>query len=74
MPIFDFVCRGCGEKFETLVVGGRHPACPRCRGEDLEKQMSVFAFRSSGGSTGSVTAGSGSKCTGCSGGSCASCH
>ena len=73
MPLFDFVCRGCGEKFETLVGGGRRPTCPKCSGEDLEKQMSVFAFRSSGAGK-EASASSGSKCSGCAGGSCATCR
>jgi putative FmdB family regulatory protein len=73
MPIFDFICKACGEKFETLVTGSRKPACPKCNGDELEKQLSVFAFRSSGGSSG-VGASSGSKCSGCARGSCATCH
>ncbi|MBI5445380.1 MAG: zinc ribbon domain-containing protein [Deltaproteobacteria bacterium] len=71
MPIFEFVCTGCGEKFETLVLGSRTPSCPKCNGTDLEKQMSAFAFRSSGAG-GESSAGGG--CSGCAGGNCASCH
>jgi putative FmdB family regulatory protein len=74
MPIFEYVCRGCSEKFETLVLGSRQPSCPNCDGCELEKQMSAFAFRSSGGTMGDVGASSGSKCSGCAGTSCATCH
>lgn len=75
MPIYELVCRGCGEEFETLVLGGRRPACPKCEGEDLEKLLSTFAFRSSGRRDVSPSAAaSGSKCSGCSGGSCGTCH
>jgi putative FmdB family regulatory protein len=43
MPLFEFACRSCGHKFEYLTRGGQSPACPSCSGEDLEKQLSVFA-------------------------------
>jgi putative FmdB family regulatory protein len=73
MPLFDFVCRACGKEFETLVMGSDRPACPRCAGTELEKQMSTFAFRSKGEGERTVT-GAGSKCSGCAGGSCGTCH
>ena len=41
MPIFDFECRACAHRFETLVLGAARPACPSCGSEDLEKQLSV---------------------------------
>ena len=44
MPIFEYVCRGCSEEFETLVLGSRQPSCPNCDGCELEKQMSAFDF------------------------------
>jgi len=76
MPLFDFICRSCGEEFETLVMGSEKPVCPKCKGSDLEKQMSTFAFRSGSGRSGgsSGTSGGGSKCSGCSAGSCSTCH
>lgn len=48
MPLFDFHCRDCGHRFETLVMGARTPACPRCGSAQLEKLASTFATRSSG--------------------------
>ena len=30
MPMFDFVCTACGNKFEELVFGDESPACPQC--------------------------------------------
>jgi putative FmdB family regulatory protein len=71
MPIFEYVCSACREKFEALVLGSRTPACPKCHGTDLEKQLSAFAFRSAGGD---AAASGGSKCSGCAGGSCSTCH
>jgi putative FmdB family regulatory protein len=48
MPLFEYECRGCGHHFEYLTRDGQSPACPSCRGEDLQKLLSVFAV--SGGS------------------------
>ena len=47
MPIFDFKCRGCGHEFEGLVLPARMPpACPACKGADLERLISNFAVSS----------------------------
>ncbi len=53
MPIHEYLCRGCGKRFETLVLGSRKAACPHCAGTDLEKQFSVFA---AGGNAGEFAA------------------
>lgn len=50
MPIFEYRCKDCGEKFETLVyssAGDEKIECPECGSVKTEKQMSMFA--SSGG-------------------------
>jgi len=44
MPLFEYQCKTCGHRFEALVVGRRAPSCPRCAGEELEKQHSTFGF------------------------------
>jgi len=43
MPIFEYACRRCGHRFETLVRGSSSPTCPSCNGQELEQQLSVFA-------------------------------
>jgi putative FmdB family regulatory protein len=43
MPIFEYVCRRCDRRFETLVRGSAAVECPSCRGTSLDKQLSVFA-------------------------------
>ena len=48
MPIYEYVCRGCSTAFELLVRKGDTPACPSCAGQDLEKQLSGVAIKSSG--------------------------
>lgn len=73
MPLYDFICNQCGEKFETLVLRNELPLCPRCGGHDLLKQMATFAFRSGGGDS-MAASGSGSTCSGCASKSCSTCH
>lgn len=46
MPLFEFKCKKCGEKFEELVfsIGGDEEIeCPKCGSVKVEKQMSAFA-------------------------------
>ncbi|MSS26663.1 zinc ribbon domain-containing protein [Desulfovibrio sp. PG-178-WT-4] len=43
MPMYDFLCTACGEKFEELVLNGEaaSPACPQCGSTATERQMSA---------------------------------
>ncbi len=46
MPVFEYTCDGCGKRFSALVgvlASARQPACPRCSGTLLTKQISRFA-------------------------------
>ncbi|HTK95625.1 MAG TPA: zinc ribbon domain-containing protein [Terriglobales bacterium] len=43
MPIFEYICKDCGARFEAIVHGTRKPECPHCRGKKLEQQLSVFS-------------------------------
>jgi putative FmdB family regulatory protein len=43
MPLYEYRCRTCSRRFETLVFGSEKPSCPKCRGKDLEKLWSAFA-------------------------------
>ena len=43
MPLFDYCCRRCGQRFEALVRPGHTPACPACESTELEKLPSMFA-------------------------------
>lgn len=47
MPIYEYKCRGCGHRFEALVLP-RHPAaeCPSCQKSDLEQLISLCAVSS----------------------------
>ena len=42
MPIFEYVCGTCDNRFETLVRNGSTAECPSCNSTNLEKQLSVF--------------------------------
>ncbi len=46
MPIYEYRCERCEERFEQLVpLRAEHPAvtCPRCGTQEIRKQMSTFA-------------------------------
>ena len=70
MPLYEYVCRGCGRAFERYVrAWGDAVACPSCASPSVEKKVSSFAFTSAGGSA-SSSAGGG---CGCGRGTCG-CH
>jgi putative FmdB family regulatory protein len=48
MPIYEYECRACGERFETFVRDATPPTCPACANIDLERLLSMFAVRSEG--------------------------
>jgi putative FmdB family regulatory protein len=43
MPIFEYVCQYCQNRFEAIVNKTTVPECPSCRSQDLARQLSVFA-------------------------------
>ncbi len=48
MPIYEYVCESCGDKFEKLVrraSDAMETACPSCGDKHLEQQYSTFAAR-----------------------------
>ncbi len=46
MPLYEYICKKCGHRFEFLVVGPAQPACPLCRSTELEQMYSSFATSS----------------------------
>jgi len=62
MPIYEFECDQCGEKFE-LLLGLRHDPkdvrCPKCRSQGARRLMSGFSS-AGGSSTGSGCSSTGS--------------
>ena len=50
MPIFEYQCQSCGDKFEKLVRRTEEAVlagCPACGEHHLEQQYSTFAARAS---------------------------
>jgi len=46
MPLFEFICKKCSEKFETLVLYGENAEsvkCPKCGSNEIIKQFSSFS-------------------------------
>ncbi len=55
MPLYEYRCQCCGERFERLVRaaardggdgeqrGGQEIACPRCQAPQVERLFSAFA-------------------------------
>ncbi len=71
MPIYEFLCKKCGERFEALVsLGGeKNVSCNACGNKGLEKLISSFGI---GGSSNKLK-GSASGCDTCSATSCETC-
>jgi putative FmdB family regulatory protein len=44
MPIYEYLCKDCGSKFEKLVRrSGDAIECPSCGKSEVSQQLSVFA-------------------------------
>lgn len=51
MPLYEYRCTGCGERFEVLQRMGQGAdslACPRCGAARPERQLSTFAAAGGG--------------------------
>jgi putative FmdB family regulatory protein len=46
MPIYEYDCRGCGSRFELLVLEPGQLACPSCQSDQLERVWSLFSVNS----------------------------
>ncbi len=72
MPIYEYLCVDCQEKFEALRPmkdADVSIGCPVCDGLNTKRTLAVFYAQSSG----RVLANSQPKCTACSAQSCSSC-
>jgi putative FmdB family regulatory protein len=76
MPLYEYVCKDCGNHFDALrsMKDADKPIeCRSCHGSETKRAMSVF-FAASEGRSIAGTGGCGGACGGgCSGGSCSSC-
>jgi len=65
MPIYEYVCRNCGVKYEKFVrpgTGEGELRCPHCNSERVEKAFSVFGTRASGGQANTAVGSSAAAC------------
>ena len=68
MPIYEYQCAQCGEKFEVrqaIGEGGSGLSCPKCHAPNPEKLFSLFFSPGS-----SMAESSGTSCPTCSSGVC----
>jgi putative FmdB family regulatory protein len=64
MPLYEYVCKDCGQPFEKMMRFSEinlSPGCPTCASTNTQKQISLFA--SSGSSSSGSTASCGSSPT-----------
>jgi putative FmdB family regulatory protein len=52
MPLFEYICKKCGHRFEALVIAAKIPVCPVCLSEELEQIYSSFSTSGGGKSNG----------------------
>jgi putative FmdB family regulatory protein len=48
MPIYEYQCERCENRFEKIVSGPAAPLCPSCNSADVHKLISRFAVSSTG--------------------------
>lgn len=48
MPLYEFQCLDCGQRFEVLIRHSDCPRCPNCEGRKLEQLISNFSVSSEG--------------------------
>jgi putative FmdB family regulatory protein len=72
MPIYEYECQSCHQKFDSLrpIKEADNPIeCRYCHSLDTKRILSVFFAQSSG----KAVAGYNSGCGSCAGGHCSSC-
>jgi len=54
LPIYEYCCEECGEKFEVFVRSATQKTtltCPSCGSEQVRKAISLFGVVGTGGSS-----------------------
>ncbi|MFC1999301.1 zinc ribbon domain-containing protein [Chloroflexota bacterium] len=75
MPLYEYVCPRCGNRFELIRSSsrsGEEAVCPHCS-NTAERVLSTFACFTRDSNGGSANIGGGSSCGACSAGSCSTC-
>jgi len=50
MPIYSYICKDCGEKFDLFIgIGGKNDEliCKKCGSKNIQKTFSSFGVRPS---------------------------
>ena len=66
MPIYEYQCNECGERFELFVrssVRRDAPTCPKCGSLKVQKAISLFGIGGADGSSKSSAASCGTGFT-----------
>jgi putative FmdB family regulatory protein len=75
MPIYEYQCKDCGEKFDKLIrsMGSSEDVeCPKCRSAKTARALSVFAVGGEGAKSSAGADDGGPMCGRCGGpGPCA---
>ena len=74
MPTYEYACKDCGKRFESLrpMKDSDSPiSCTQCHSMNTQRRLSVCNVNSSSSSSSAAAPSSG--CGGCHGGTCASC-
>ncbi|MCE5258663.1 MAG: zinc ribbon domain-containing protein [Chloroflexi bacterium] len=77
MPLYEYVCGGCGATFDMLRSFSKadEPApCPACHAQISKRAISRFAAHVHGSDGATTSVAGGGSCAGCASGSCAGCH
>jgi putative FmdB family regulatory protein len=46
MPLYEYLCKSCGSKFEELVSGNEQAVpCPHCKSADTLKLISLISAK-----------------------------
>jgi len=71
MPIYEYICEHCNERYEHLALrSGDRAACPKCGSLRHTLQFSVFAPGANGDGKSASSPASAASSSSCCGGSC----
>ena len=71
MPIYEYLCDDCGERYERIVMNVKTKiTCPKCESSKKTIQLSVFAAPANGGKASGGPSSAPGSGGGCCGGGC----
>ena len=77
MPVYEYSCVECENKFEmlrSLKNAGEAVVCPACGGKAQQVLSACATFSRGENGVAKPIARSGNSCSGCNSSSCSSCH